>query len=147
LSKEVPAGITNAQIAIAIEGSVQKAVWLPIMITNETNLKAEPSVVELAVDPNALQSPEFVVKALDDKPLEVSKVELSNKELQVVSRRVADNAVSVRLENLKLTCNMNRNHLVVSTNHGQLRVPTVVRSCAIRKTQGANGGTASAPKT
>lgn len=147
VSKDAPAGITNAQVAVAIEGSAQKAVWFPITITNETKLKAEPSVVELAVDPNALQSPEFVVKALDDKPLEVSKVELSNKELQIVSRRVANNAVSVRLENLKLTCNMNRNHLVVSTNHGQLRVPTVVRSCAIRKTQGANGGPAGTPKT
>jgi hypothetical protein len=98
-------------------------------------MKAEPSVLELPVGNDVLQNPEFVVKVLDGSPLEVKKVELANKELSVTSRRVASDAVAIRLQNIKMTCNMNLRHIVVSTNHGELWVPTIARSCPLKKDQ------------
>jgi hypothetical protein len=132
VNKEMPAGTTFANIGIPIEGSAQKFVRLSMTIANEAKVKAEPAVLALPVDPKALQSAEFVVKALDDKPLEITKAALADKELQMVSRRIDDNTVGVRLENITMTCDMNFRHVVLSTNHGQLRMPTTVSSCAAK---------------
>ena len=148
VNKDVAAGTTFANILVPIEGSAQKNTRLSVVIANEAKVKAEPSVLALPVDPNALQSPEFVVKAMDDKPLEVTKAEMANKELQIVLRRIADNTVAVQLKDIKMTCCMNFKPVVVSTNHGQLRVPTTVRSCAVKTSPTSkNVGTAGAPKT
>jgi hypothetical protein len=135
VSKDAPAGTILARLMIYVEGSAQKLVRLPVTIANEVRMKAEPSVLELPVGNDVLQNPEFVVKVLDGSPLEVKKVELANKELSVTSRRVASDAVAIRLQNIKMTCNMNLRHIVVSTNHGELWVPTIARSCPLKKDQ------------
>ena len=57
---------------------------------------------------------------------------MANKELQFVLRRIADNTVAIQLKDIKMTCCMNFKPIVVSTNHGQLRVPTTARACAVK---------------
>ena len=48
-------------------------------------------------------------------------MELANKELHVVSRRVAKDTIAIRLENMEVTGDLHLKHIVVSTNNGPLR--------------------------
>lgn len=149
VSKDMPAGITRAHADVHVEGSVQKNVRFPITIINEVKLKAEPSSLELFPDENTLQTVEFTIKALDDNTLGVDKVELADTVLNVVPRQIANNAVVIRLKDLKVTRDLNFKHIRVSTNRGELRVPITIgcRSCKKAPDTKTSASSSGQPKT
>lgn len=127
VSKDVAAGITLAQLDIQVKGSAQKTVRLPITIENEKVLRAEPSSLSVEVDKEgALRTIEFTVRSPNQGRVDVKKVELAGAALPVVQRRVADNAMVVRLEDVKMRYEFHRKHICVTTNHGELRIPVKV---------------------
>jgi len=145
VSKDMPAGVTNAHVDIRLDGSAQKNVRLPITITNEAQMKAEPSTLELSADEKTLQNAEFTVRSTDNSPLEVNKVELADTALNVVPQRAANNAVVVQLKDLKVTRDLSVKHIRVSTNRGELRVPITIRACTSKAAPAADSSTSSCP--
>ncbi len=126
VSEAMPAGITFAHLLIPIEGSAQKSVWLPMTIANETKMKAEPSGLKLLADAEASQTAEFAIRTLDSSPLKVDKVMLADTELDAVLQQTSENAVLVRVVDLKVTQTLNLKHLHLLTNHGEFRIPISV---------------------
>ena len=133
VNKDVPAGVAHAHVDVHLEGSAQKNVRLPITVTNEATMKAEPSSLELPANEKTLQNAEFTIRALDGSPLEVKKVELADTVLNAVTQPAANNAVVVQLKDLKVTQDLNLKHIRVSTNRGELRVPITIRCSSCNK--------------
>lgn len=126
VDKGIAAGTTLAHLTVYIKGSAQEKIWFPVKVTNERRMKSEPAILTLSPVSGAPQAAEFTVKVVGDGALEVAKVELPGESPQVVQQRVAANAVTVRLTDLKATNVLNGKHISVLTNHGELRVPVVV---------------------
>jgi hypothetical protein len=126
VDKDIPAGATLAHLTINLNGSLQNKIRLPVTVVNELRLKSEPSILNLSSGSGASQTAEFAVTAFDNGTLIVESVELAGRTMRVASQRMANNAVTVRLDDLRVTNDLNGQHIYVSTNQGKIRVPMVV---------------------
>ncbi len=126
VNNNISSGTTVAYMTVGIKGSAQENVRLPVTVTKELTIKAEPAILKLSVSNNTLQTAEFMVRALTGSPLEIGSVALPTRVGRVDQRKRAPDEVLVQLLDLKVTNAINGKHVCVTTNHGELRVPIVV---------------------